>query len=167
MQQRSLPSSPHRSPRKRIMSFASGLPAETSRSVRVSDEELRARRTLRQTVNKTNASLPRRPDRCGAGRGGAADEFRASCGGFGLPFRFRGLYPAGKRPMTPSTRCAQLRRRMLAARGYDGEGIVRTPIPSMEGRSRPRSSNSSPSRASPICGSISTSPASRHPGRAA
>ena len=64
------------------MSFRiKGLPAETFRHLfALSDEALRAQRALRRTVDEENAFPPRQPDRCGAGRGGAAGQLRASSG---------------------------------------------------------------------------------------
>ena len=110
------------------MSFRiKGLPAETLQHLFVlSDEELRARRALRQTVNEANA-FPCRVSLTDAAPGEEVLLANYEHHAVDSPYRssFAVYIRAGEETYDAVDEVpAQLRRRMLAARGYDGEGML-------------------------------------------
>ena len=110
------------------MSFRiKGLPAETFQHLFVlSDEELRARRALRQTVNEANA-FPCRVSLTDAAPGEEVLLVNYEHHAMDSPYRssFAVYIRAGEETYDAVDEVpAQFRRRMLAARGYDGEGML-------------------------------------------
>ena len=84
------------------MSFRiKGLPAETFQHLfALSDEELRARRALRRTVDEANA-FPCRVSLTDAAPGEEVllVNYEHHAVGFALPFQLRGLYPRRRRDL--------------------------------------------------------------------
>ena len=143
------------------MSFRiTGLPAETSGSCsRLTTPSWRALGAVRRAASRR--PLPRQPDRRDAGRRGDPGQLRAPQGRQPLPHALRHLCAQGRgRPTTRSTRCReQLRKRSLAARAFDQDGMM-VGWELVEGESsKTRSSACSPSRVPPICTCISPRPA--------